>query len=92
MKTTSEILDAIIEQCLSQVEVLVDHIARRPVSATERLEAVVLELHRNRCRKLVEDHRPGPSAVLPVTTLLTPNPRSPRDPWAAQTKFVLLAI
>ncbi|MBU6399826.1 MAG: TetR/AcrR family transcriptional regulator [Verrucomicrobia bacterium] len=54
-KTKAEILDAIIEQWLEKVEAFVDGIARRPGSAAQRLEAVVLELHRKRRQKLLED-------------------------------------
>lgn len=54
-KTKAEILDAIIDEWLLKVESFVENIAQRPVSATERIEAVVLELHRKRREKLLED-------------------------------------
>lgn len=54
-KTKSEILDAIIEEWLAKVEAFVDHVAQRPGSAAERLQAVILELHRKRRRKLLAD-------------------------------------
>jgi AcrR family transcriptional regulator len=54
-KNKSEILDAIIDEWLSKVESFVENIAQRPVSASERIEAVVLELHRKRREKLLED-------------------------------------
>ena len=54
-KTKSEILDAIIDEWLSKLERFVEEIAQRPASATARIEAVVLELHRKRKQKLRED-------------------------------------
>lgn len=54
-KTKSEILDAIIDQWLSKLEQFVEEIAHRPASAANRIEAIVLELHRKRKQKLRED-------------------------------------
>jgi len=54
-KTKSEILDAIVDDWLSKVEEFVEEIAKRPASASARIEAVVLELHRKRRQKLLED-------------------------------------
>jgi AcrR family transcriptional regulator len=54
-KNKSEILDAIIDEWLSKVESFVEAIAERPDSAADRIEAVVLELHRKRRQKLVKD-------------------------------------
>jgi len=54
-KNKSEILDAIIDEWLSKLEIFVEEIARRPISAAARIEAVVLELHRRRKQKLVKD-------------------------------------
>jgi AcrR family transcriptional regulator len=51
----SEILDALIEEWLAKIEVFVESIAQRQASAAERIEAVVLELHRKRRQKLQED-------------------------------------
>jgi AcrR family transcriptional regulator len=54
-RTKSDILDAIIEEWQAKIEAFVEGIAQRPVSAAERLEAVVLELHHKRRQKLLED-------------------------------------
>lgn len=54
-RTKSEILDAIIDEWLSKLERFVEEIAHRPVSASNRIEAIVLELHRKRKQKLRED-------------------------------------
>jgi len=54
-KTKSEMLDAIVDDWLSKVEEFVEEIAKRPASASARIEAVVLELHRKRRQKLLED-------------------------------------
>jgi AcrR family transcriptional regulator len=54
-KTKSDILDAIIDEWLTKIEQFVEEIAKRPVSAAARIEAVVLELHRKRKQKLRED-------------------------------------
>src|SRR5262249_55498371 len=54
-KNKSEILDAIIDEWLSKVESFVENITQRPASPSERIEAVVLELHRKRREKLLED-------------------------------------
>jgi AcrR family transcriptional regulator len=53
--TKSEILDAIIDQWLSKLELFVEEIAHRPDSAAARIEGIVLELHRKRKQKLRED-------------------------------------
>src|SRR5580765_2359811 len=54
-KTKAEILDAIVDDWLSKVETFVEAIAQRPAAASARIEAVVLELHRKRRQKLLED-------------------------------------
>jgi AcrR family transcriptional regulator len=54
-KNKADILDALILQWLAKIEAFVENIAARPVSATERLEAVVVELHRKRRAKLLDD-------------------------------------
>jgi AcrR family transcriptional regulator len=54
-RNKSEILDALIDEWLSKIEAFVETIAQRPVSAAERIEALVLELHRKRRQKLLED-------------------------------------
>ncbi|HVY69436.1 MAG TPA: TetR family transcriptional regulator [Verrucomicrobiae bacterium] len=54
-KNKSEILDAITDEWLRKVESFVDAIAARTAPAADRIEAVVLELHRKRRRKLIED-------------------------------------
>jgi AcrR family transcriptional regulator len=54
-KTKSEIFDAIIDGWLTKIELFVEEIAQRPTSASARLEAVVLELHRKRKQKLRQD-------------------------------------
>ncbi len=54
-RTKSEILDALIDEWLAQIEAFVETIAAREVPASERLEAVVLELHRKRRQKLLDD-------------------------------------
>jgi AcrR family transcriptional regulator len=54
-KTKTEILDVIIEEWMLELEQFMDAIAERRVSAAARIEAVVLELHRKRKRKLIED-------------------------------------
>ncbi|MDB6112788.1 MAG: TetR family transcriptional regulator [Pedosphaera sp.] len=54
-RNKSEILDALIDEWLTKIEAFVETIAQRPVSAAERIEAVVLELHRKRRQKLLED-------------------------------------
>lgn len=54
-RSKNEIFDAIIDQWLSKIEAFVDEIAQRPDSAANRIEAVVLELHRKRRQKLQED-------------------------------------
>jgi Transcriptional regulator len=54
-KTKSDILDAIIDEWLTKIEEFVEEIARRPVSAAARIEAIVLELHRKRKQKLRQD-------------------------------------
>ena len=54
-RNKSEILDAIIDEWLSKLESFVEDVAARPVSASARIEAVVLELHRRRKQKLLKD-------------------------------------
>jgi AcrR family transcriptional regulator len=54
-KNKSEILDAIVDEWMSKMEAFIEAIAERPVSAADRIEAVVLELHRKRRQKLLED-------------------------------------
>jgi AcrR family transcriptional regulator len=54
-KNKSEILDAIVDEWMSRMEAFIEAIAQRPISAAERIEAVVLELHRKRRQKLLED-------------------------------------
>lgn len=54
-KTKSDILDAIIDEWLTKIEQFIEEIAQRPVSATARIEAIVLELHRKRKEKLQQD-------------------------------------
>jgi len=54
-RTKSEILDALIDEWLAHIEAFVETIAARTVPASERIEAVVLELHRKRRQKLLDD-------------------------------------
>ena len=54
-RTKADILDAIIEEWQTRIEAFIEEIARRPSSAAERIEAVVLELHTKRRQKLLED-------------------------------------
>lgn len=54
-KNKSEILDAIVDEWMSKMEAFIEAIAERPASAADRIEAVVLELHRKRRQKLLED-------------------------------------
>ncbi|HEX4646709.1 MAG TPA: TetR family transcriptional regulator [Verrucomicrobiae bacterium] len=54
-KNKSEILNAIVDEWMSKMEAFIEAIAGRPASASERIEAVVLELHRKRRQKLLED-------------------------------------
>ena len=54
-KTKSDILDAISDEWLTQLEMFVEAIARRKTSAAARIEAVVLELHRKRKKKFLQD-------------------------------------
>jgi AcrR family transcriptional regulator len=54
-RTKSEILDALIDEWLSQIEAFVETVAARATPASDRLEAVVLELHRKRRQKLLDD-------------------------------------
>jgi AcrR family transcriptional regulator len=54
-KTKSKILDAISDEWLTQLESFVEEIARRRTSAAARIEAVVLELHRKRKKKFLQD-------------------------------------
>lgn len=54
-KNKSEILDAIVDEWMSKMEAFIEAITQRPNSAADRIEAVVLELHRKRRQKLLED-------------------------------------
>src|SRR5579862_3912104 len=54
-KSKAEIIDAVIDQWLSKVETFVESIAQRPQPPAERIEAVVLELHRRMRDKLEKD-------------------------------------
>lgn len=54
-KNKSEILDAIVDEWMSKMEAFIEAIAQRPAPAADRIEAVVLELHRRRRQKLLED-------------------------------------
>lgn len=54
-RTKSEILDAITDEWLAKVEAFVEEIASRPESARARILTVVIELHRKRKQKLLED-------------------------------------
>jgi len=54
-RTKADILDALIGQWLSKIEAFVEGIAARPAPASERIEAIVIEMHRKRRRKLIED-------------------------------------
>jgi len=53
--TKSAILDAIIDEWLTRLETFVEAIVQRPDTAAKRIEAVVVELHRKRKKKLLED-------------------------------------
>ena len=53
--TRNEILDAVIDEWMAKVQAFADSIATRPGSASDRIEAVLLELHRRRREKLVDD-------------------------------------
>jgi AcrR family transcriptional regulator len=54
-KNKAEILDAIIEEWLGRTESLIEEVALRPGSSAERLETLVVELHRRKRKKLLED-------------------------------------
>ena len=54
-KSKSSLLDAIIDEWLTWLENFIDEIAARPLPAAQRLELVVLELHRKRKQKFLED-------------------------------------
>ena len=51
----NEILDALIDDWMAKVQAFAEGIARRPESASVRIESVLLEFHRRRRQKLVED-------------------------------------
>ena len=53
----SEIVDALMDEWLAKVETLLAPIEQRKAPASERIEAVVLELHRRRTEKLRTDGR-----------------------------------
>lgn len=55
--TKSAILDAIIDEWLARLETFVEAIVQRQDSAAKRIEAVVVELHRKRKKKLMKDAR-----------------------------------
>ncbi len=54
-RNKTEILDAIIDEWMLLVEEFVESIANRPGTAAQRLEAVVIEVHRKRREKFLED-------------------------------------
>jgi AcrR family transcriptional regulator len=54
-RTKADILDALIGQWLSKIEAFVEGIAARTAPASDRIEAIVVELHRKRRKKLIED-------------------------------------
>jgi AcrR family transcriptional regulator len=54
-KSKSDLLDAIIDQWLTLLENFIQEIADRPLPASERIQAVVLDLHRKRKQKFIED-------------------------------------
>ena len=51
----NEILDALIDDWMAKVQAFAEGIAKRPESASVRIEAVLLEFHRRRRQKLIED-------------------------------------
>lgn len=51
----NEILDTVIDDWMTKVQALAEGIARRSESAALRIESVLLEFHRRRREKLVED-------------------------------------
>ncbi|MDB6034338.1 MAG: TetR family transcriptional regulatory protein [Verrucomicrobiales bacterium] len=54
-KSKSDILDAIIDEWLTLLESFIEEIAARPLPAAKRIELVVVDLHRKRKQKLLED-------------------------------------
>jgi len=54
-RNKSDILDAIIDEWLNKLEAFVEDVAARHIPAAERIEAIVVELHRKRKQKLLED-------------------------------------
>jgi AcrR family transcriptional regulator len=54
-KSKSDILDAIIDEWLTLLESFIEEIASRPLPAAKRIELVVVDLHRKRKQKLLED-------------------------------------
>ncbi len=54
-RSKAEILDAIVDEWLARVEALIDPIATRPSTASDRIEGVVLEIYRRRRQKLQAD-------------------------------------
>jgi AcrR family transcriptional regulator len=54
-KSKSDILDAIIDEWLTLLETFIEEIAARPLPAAKRIELVVVDLHRKRKQKLLED-------------------------------------
>ena len=54
-RSKAEILDAIVDEWMAKLAAFVESIERRPQPAAARLEALVVELHRLRHQKCVED-------------------------------------
>jgi AcrR family transcriptional regulator len=54
-KSKSDLLDAIIDEWLTLLENFIEEIAARPLRASERIALVVLDLHRKRKQKYIED-------------------------------------
>lgn len=54
-KTKADVVDAVVERWLSNVEQTLLTIAQQPASASDRLQTFVLELHHIKRTKLVED-------------------------------------
>jgi AcrR family transcriptional regulator len=54
-KSKSDLLDAIIDEWLTLLEKFIEEIAARPLPAATRIELMVVELHRKRKEKVLED-------------------------------------
>ena len=54
-KSKTEIVDALVDEWLAKVEAFITPIAQRKVSAAQRIETIVLEIHRKRREKLRTD-------------------------------------